>query len=234
VTSRLPLDVEQLDAWLVKQRWFRSRSRPLRSVSVHDSISLPGGDAALLVLLAAYVDGAEERYLVPVVGSTGPPREAADGDRVWRTLLALMAEGPRVLSSHHGRLVLEPGPALDELLPGGRAAAEHLAERAMGVEQSNTSLRLGDRLMLKIYRLLEPGVNPEVEVLQLLTERGFGHAPRAAGSMRYAPDDAEPAAAGIVQSLVPAHGDAWGWMLEQLAEPSGRLEGAIAATSEIV
>ncbi len=92
----------------------------------------------------------------------------------------------------------------------------------MGVEQSNTSVRLGDRLMLKIYRLLEPGVNPEVEVLELLTERGFGHAPLAAGSMRYAPDDAEPAAAGIVQSLVPAHGDAWAWMLEHLAETSGQ------------
>ena len=145
-----------------------------------------------------------------------------------------MAEGPRVLSSHHGGLVLEPGPALDELLPGGRAAAEDLPERAMGVEQSNTSVRLGDRLMLKIYRLLEPGVNPEVEVLELLTERGFAHAPLAAGSMRYVPDDAEPAAAGIVQSLVPAHGDAWAWMLEHLAatvRPS-RTE-AIAAASEI-
>ena len=103
----------------------------------------------------------------------------------------------------------------------------------MGVEQSNTSVRLGDRLMLKIYRLLEPGVNPEVEVLELLTERGFAHAPLAAGSMRYAADDAEPAAAGIVQSLVPAHRDAWAWMLEHLAESSGQPEQAIAAASRI-
>jgi trehalose synthase-fused probable maltokinase len=233
VTSRLPLDLAQLDAWLVGQRWFRSRTRPLRAVNVHDSIPLPARNAMLLVLLASYVDGVEERYLVPALGSSGRPREAADGDGVWRSLLALMAEGPRVLSSHHGALLLEPGPALDELLPGGRAAAEDLAERAMGVEQSNTSVRLGDRLMLKIYRLLEPGVNPEVEVLDLLTERGFSHAPLAAGSMRYLLDDAEPAAAGIVQSLVPARGDAWAWMLDRLVAPSGEPEEAIAAASDI-
>ena len=233
MTSGLPLDLARLDAWLVGQRWFRSRTRPLRAVNVHDSIPLPAGNAMLLVLLASYVDGAEERYLVPAVGATDPPREAADGDGVWRSLLASMAEGPRVLASRHGGLVLEPGPALDELLPGGRAAAEDLPERAMGVEQSNTSVRLGDRLMLKIYRLLEPGVNPEVEVLELLTERGFAHAPLAAGSMRYVPDDAEPAAAGIVQSLVPARGDAWAWMLDHLAAPSGEPDRAIASAAEI-
>jgi len=93
VTSRLPFDLAQLDAWLIEQRWFRSRTRPLRAVEVRDSIPLPAGNAMLLVLLASYLDGAEERYLVPVVGSTGTPREAADGDGVWRTLLALMAEG---------------------------------------------------------------------------------------------------------------------------------------------
>jgi len=233
VTSRLPFDLAQLDAWLIEQRWFRSRTRPLRAVEVRDSIPLPAGNAMLLVLLASYLDGAEERYLVPVVGSTGTPREAADGDGVWRTLLALMAEGPRVLPSRHGGLLLEPGPALDALLPGGRVAAEELPERAMGVEQSNTSIRLGDRLVLKIYRLLEPGVNPEVEVLKLLTERGFTHAPLAAGSMRYEPDDAEPASAGIVQSLVPAHRDAWAWMLEHLAASSDEPEWTIAAASEI-
>ena len=183
------------------------------------------------MLLASFADGAEERYLVPAVDSADGPREAADGDGVWRSLVALMTDGPRVLSSRHGGLVLEPGPALAELLPGGRAEADGLPERAMGVEQSNSSVRLGDRLMLKIYRLLEPGINPEVEVLELLTERGFAHAPLAAGSMRYVPDDAEPAAAGIVQSLVPAHGDAWAWMLEHLGGASAEPGEAIAAAS---
>jgi trehalose synthase-fused probable maltokinase len=233
VTTPLPLDPPGLAAWLVEQRWFRSKTRALRTVEVHDSIELPTGNAMLLVLLASFADGAVERYLVPAVDSADSPREAADGDGVWRSLVALMMDGPRVLSSRHGGLRLEPGPALTELLPGGRAEADGLPERAMGVEQSNSSVRLGDQLMLKIYRLLEPGINPEVELLELLTERGFAHAPLAAGSMRYVPDDAEPAAAGIVQSLVPAHGDAWAWMLRHLGGPSAEPAEATAAVSQI-
>ena len=233
MTSRLPLDPATLGAWLVEQRWFRSKTRSLRAVEVHDSIALPAGSAMLLVLLASFADGGEERYLVPAVDSGDGPREAADGDGVWRSLVALMTDGPRVLSSRRGGLVLEPGPALAELLPGGPAEAHGLPERAMGVEQSNSSVRLGSRLMVKIYRLLEPGINPEVEVLELLTHRGFPHAPLAAGSLRYVPDDAETAAAGIVQSLVAAHGDAWAWMLENLGGVSAEPAKAIVAASRI-
>jgi trehalose synthase-fused probable maltokinase len=225
------LDLANLDTWLVRQRWFRSRSRSLRAVTVRDSIALPGG--MVLVLLASFADGAEERYLVSAAGPPGAPREPADGDGVWRSLVALMADGPRSLPGKHGSLELHPGPALADLFPGGRAEAEGLPERALGVEQSNTSIRLGDRLLIKIYRLLEPGVNPEVELLELLTERGFDRTPRAAGSLRYVADDAEPAAAGIVQSLVPARGDAWAWMLEQLGGPTAEPRQGIAAASEI-
>jgi trehalose synthase-fused probable maltokinase len=233
VTSRLPIDPSGLAAWLVEQRWFRSKTRALRTVEVHDRVALPAGHAMLLVLLASFADGTEERYLVPAVDSADGPREAADGDGVWRSLVALMTDGARTLPSRHGNVVLEPGPALAELLPGGRAEADGLPERAMGVEQSNSSVRLGDRLMLKVYRLLEPGMNPEVELLELLTERGFAHAPLAAGSMRYVPDAAEPAAAGIVQSLVPARGDAWAWMLGHLRGASAEAAEALAATSQI-
>jgi maltokinase len=233
VTGRLPIDPSGLAAWLVEQRWFRSKTRALRTVEVHDSIELPAGNAMLLVLLASFADGTEERYLVPTVDSADGPREAADGDGVWRSLVALMTDGSRTLPSRHGDMVLEPGPALAELLPGGRTEADGLPERAMGVEQSNSSVRLGDRLMLKVYRLLEPGMNPEVELLELLTERGFAHAPLAAGSMRYVPDAAEPAAAGIVQSLVPARGDAWAWMLGHLRGASAEAAEALAATSQI-
>ena len=82
-----------LAAWLVEQRWFRSKTRALRTVEVHDSVELPAGNAMLLVLLASFADGAVERYLVPAVVSADRPREAADGDGVWRSLVALMTDG---------------------------------------------------------------------------------------------------------------------------------------------
>jgi trehalose synthase-fused probable maltokinase len=229
-----PLDLSRLDAWLVSKRWFRSRTRELREVSVHDSIDLPAEHAKVLVLQASFTDGADERYLVPAIGDRDAGlREVTDGDGVWRSLVAAMAGSPRVLSGSRGGLAFDSGPALAELLPGGLAEANELREQALSVEQSNTSVRLGDRLMLKVYRLLEPGLSPEVEVLAFLTECRFAHAPQAAGSMQYLADGADAASAAIAQSLVAASGDAWQWMLDHLSGPTAEPQEALLAASRI-
>ena len=56
--------------------------------------------------------------------------------------------------------------------------------RRLGVEQSNTSVVFGDRLILKVYRRLEAGLNPELELLRFLTERGFPNIPRSPAGTR--------------------------------------------------
>jgi maltokinase len=219
-------------AWLASRRWFRSKARPLREVTVHDAASM-AGDAWLLVLAAHFVDGGEERYFVPMTQTAERQAEPADGAGVWRGLVGSMAGGRQRIAGSRGEFVLEPTPALAELLPGGASEAAALDERRLQVEQSNTSVRLGDRLMLKLYRLLEPGVNPEVEVMDFLTEVGFTRAPLLAGWVTYVDGAAEPAAAAMVQAFVPARGDAWGWMLERLtALPQGPVE-ALAAVAQI-
>jgi trehalose synthase-fused probable maltokinase len=218
--------------WLASRRWFRSKSRPLREVVVHDAMPM-AGDAQLLVLAARFADGGEARYLLPAVGSAGHYREPPDGAGAWRWLVAQLFSPAGQVPGRHGSFALQPTAALADLLPGGLAEAEALEERRLQVEQSNTSVRLGDRLMLKLYRLLEPGINPEVEMTAFLTDVGFRHAPLAAGWASYLAHDAEPAAAAIVQALVPARGDAWGWMLERLpTAPQGPVE-ALAAAAEI-
>ncbi|HKO34561.1 MAG TPA: hypothetical protein VJY85_12520 [Candidatus Limnocylindria bacterium] len=232
MTSLIPLYGGNLETWLGGQRWFRSKSRPLREVGVRDFFELDEA-TGFLVIAASFDDDREERYLVPAVSMAESPREPADGDGLWRAVIAAMADGPRILSSSEGRLALKPRPPLAKLLPGGIPEASQLTERSMGVEQSNTAVALGDRLLLKIYRLLEPGINPEVEVLAFLTEQGFAHAPLAVGSMRYVPTDAEPATAGVIQSLVPAHGDGWAWMLAHLERPAADPQAAILAASGI-
>jgi trehalose synthase-fused probable maltokinase len=219
-------------AWLASRRWFRSKARPLREVTVHDAAYL-AGEAWLLVLAAHFADGGEAHYFVPVTRTADHQAEPADGAGAWRALVGLMAGGQHRLPGNRGEFVLEATPALGDLLPGGAGEADLLDERRLQVEQSNTSVRLGDRLMLKLYRLLEPGINPEVEVMDFLTEVGFTRAPLLAGWISYRDGVAEPAAAAMVQSLVPGRGDAWGWMLERLtALPQGPVE-ALAAVAQI-
>lgn len=201
--------------WLARQRWFRAKRRPLARVDVLDRAALTD-DAQLLVLAARYADGGEDAYLVPAVLDGGGPREPRDGEGVWRALLRGMAERAQ-LAGERGHFELEATRALDDLLPSPVLAAAALDERRLRVEQSNTSVVLGERLILKLYRLLEPGINPDLEVGAFLTDMGFAGTPALAGSGRYVPAVGEPCDAVMLQAYVASRGDAWEHMLEWLA-----------------
>ena len=224
-------DATAFDAsWLAAQRWFRHKQRAVHEVAVADA--MPVRDAGWLVVLAVrFADGGSARYLVPAVDDAGHSREPADDDGLWAALVAPLFEAPVTVAGSAGGFRWERSQALDRLLPGGHAELEGLDGERLGVEQSNTSVRLGERLMLKLYRLLEPGINPEIELLAFLTAAGFRHAPSVAGWATHVDADVE-ASAILVQSLVPSSGDAWAWLLPRLSSPTGRAE-SVAAAAEI-
>ena len=87
----------------------------------------------------------------------------------------------------------------------------------MKVEQSNTSVVYGDRFILKLFRRLEAGVNPDLELGRFLTERAaFAHIPPLAGVLEYRRQHAEPMTLAILQGFVPNQGDAWQYTLDAL------------------
>ena len=214
-------------AWLAGRRWFRSKQRDLVAVELSDAARL-AGEHWLLVLAARYADGGEERYLVPAVaGPDGAFREPEDGEGTWLAIVAAMAEG-RVADGDGSRFRFHPVGDVAELVRSLGPADEG----RLGVEQSNTSVRVGDRLMLKIYRLLESGENPELEVSRFLTAAGFRHAPVLHG-WAAAEMAGTGATAAMLQERVPARGDGWAWMLGSLAAPpQGPLE-ALAGMAQI-
>jgi maltose alpha-D-glucosyltransferase/alpha-amylase len=85
-----------------------------------------------------------------------------------------------------------------------------------GVEQSNNSVTFGERLIMKFYRRLEEGINPDLEVSRFLTERGFPNIPPVAGYFEYRFDSRRSGTLGILQGYVPNQGDAWAYTLAQL------------------
>lgn len=202
--------------WLAGQRWYRAKSRRLTSVELIDAAPIPGTAGWLLVLATTDEAGVPARYLVPAVPERDAFREPRDGEGIWRALAALMAIGGEA-QARIGRFVFTSAPGLREVLPADPDAIGRMAERRLGVEQSNTSVVLGDQLMLKCYRLLEAGVNPEVEVNAFLTEVGFRGAPRLCGSAEYVVAGDEPCAAVMLQELVAAEADGWGWVQGCLA-----------------
>jgi maltose alpha-D-glucosyltransferase/alpha-amylase len=219
---------EALDAftaeWIGRQRWFRAKQRPIATVAEVDRASLPGVAGELRVLEIGYADGgASDRYLLPTTGD----REPDDGQGAWTALVRAMGE-EAILPGRAGRFDAARTDAFDELVSAPSALAS-LSERRLAVEQSNTSVVLGDRLILKLYRLLEPGDNPDVEVSAFLTDAGFADTPAVAGTLTYEAPDGERAAAAMLQAFVLSHGDAWAAMLGALAADPGRAAG-IAAT----
>jgi maltokinase len=199
-----PFDAE----WLIAQRWFRSKNRRLAQVTAADRAAI-GDGAELRMLDVLYADGGEpDRYLVLAVDG----REPADGEGAWAALVRLIADDAEVRAGA-GRFVASPTDALAELLPSARDVAPAISERRLRVEQSNTSVVLGERLILKLFRLLEPGVNPDLEVGTFLAQAGFADTPPMAGAITWHPDRGEPAAAAMLQGLVASRGDAWAAML---------------------
>ena len=200
--------------WLAGQRWYRAKSRGVARVELIDACEIEGSPGWLLVVEATDQADGHARYLLPAVADGDRFREPRDGEGVWQTLASLMLEGGE-LTGIHGQWRFTPSA-------GGALAS--LPERRLGVQQSNTSVALGEALMLKVYRLLEPGLNPEVEMNAFLTRAGFREAPALAGTATYLLDGASHSAA-MLQELVPSTGDGWNWVLDRLAAgPDGAAE----------
>jgi maltose alpha-D-glucosyltransferase/alpha-amylase len=89
--------------------------------------------------------------------------------------------------------------------------------RLLKVEQSNSSVAYGTQLILKLFRRIESGVSPDLEIGHFLTERaGFKHVPPLAGWLEYRVGRAEPRTMAVMHGFVHNHGDAWEFTTREL------------------
>jgi maltokinase len=222
----LALPEEELREFVLGQRWYGSKSDEVAHVEAVDAFPLQEREEPLLavaVVETRFQTGTHELYNVPV----GLRRErggfaAVDG---WSAFDALedeeLVRGFVELIRAQERVEHERGTLEFSTLDG---LAQNLGElgavRAMGSEQSNSSVVLGEQLVLKLYRRLEAGVNPELELLRFLTERGF---PSIASLEGWAAHLGQPldATLAILQHFVPVRNDGWTLALEDLAAGSG-------------
>jgi trehalose synthase-fused probable maltokinase len=204
-----PPPSDRLAAWLATQRWFGGKHRRIRAVDVDDAIALDGG--TLFVLRAVLDDGDVQRYVAPLQAGT-TPADALDDARFTRAMLDLVRSGGHAGALHGQRTRAFP----DEL--DGNAAV-----RKIGGEQSNTSIVVGEAVILKHFRRLAPGLNPDLEITRFLTETAsFAHTPELAGWLEYAADGGEPATLAVVQRLVTGARDGWEWMLGAMGDERAR------------
>jgi maltokinase len=220
----LSIPEEALREFVLGQRWFGSKSREIGHVNVVAAPVVRSEEPALVLALVEvrFHAGTHELYDVPIGF-----RRKWDGDAIatvegWVAYDALAdAELARELMK---RIWAEEDVAGGEAMVEFRTTmhAENALEnvRPMGVEQSNTSLVFDEEVVLKAYRRVEAGVNPELEVLRFLTEVGFPSIPALEGWIAYIGTPLE-ATLAIAQNFVPSQGDGWELALSALAAGEG-------------
>jgi trehalose synthase-fused probable maltokinase len=210
------LDAESLRGWVERQRWYASKSRAVAGIEIVEGIAL-GEDPTLFVALVQtrFATGTHELYQLPLWlrhGEEFSEEEPVARSREW-TVYDALAE-PDGLVELVRRI--DSGEEIDGMqghfrfhhLPEAPGIGAGASARPMGVEQSNTSVVFDERLVLKVLRKLEPGINPEIELLRFLTARGFPHIAPLHGWYDY---DGQPLAAtlGIAQEFFPAATGGW-------------------------
>ena len=127
--------------------------------------------------------------------------------------LLKVVTGRRRLKGLKGGLRGSTTPVYRHLLS---LAGTNLEPSIIKAEQSNTSLVYGDQLIMKLYRRLEAGTNPDQEIGRFLTEKGFAYTPPQAGTLEYQKKPGAPMTIALLQGFVPNMGDAWQFTLDSL------------------
>jgi maltose alpha-D-glucosyltransferase/alpha-amylase len=225
-----------LPQYLLRQRWFGGKARHIDAVEIRDLVPVPEQDAALLILGVRYDEGPEDVYSLPLIRMSTEGAQvhldrhpqtsvtkcchgqqeildATVDDGFCQWMLSVAGGQSQVLGAS-GALLGTAGKAFAELR--GDLSLPLPAERN-SAEQSNTSIRFGDKIIMKVFRRVEVGPNPDCEITQYLSEvRGNQHVPSFVGSLAYRSPEGEDVTVAILQNLVDNQGDGWSWTLEEL------------------
>lgn len=247
--------------YIRQRRWFGGKARVIQRARIHNLVPLPFRftTSHMCLVQLEYTEGEPEIYVLALGFATGAkadrmvqnapqaviarirstakrqPGEGVLYDAIWDeefagALLRSILRKRSFRTDHH-EVAAFPFPALQNIL---RTAASLPESKVLQREQSNSTVLFGDKLIMKFFRRLEPGISPELEIGQHLGQQGFRHAPRLAGAIEYRRPRQEPATLAVVHEYVPNEGDAWQYTLDFLASyyeraATGKVDEAAAA-----
>jgi maltose alpha-D-glucosyltransferase/alpha-amylase len=248
-----------LPEFLPNQRWFAAKGGAIRKVSMKDSaVLLDGGNRFRLACFDAEIDnGSTQLYFLPLTiawetasddpmsrlapyvlakaragGQVGAIHDALATPYFTEAVIRGIREGWQIETSGGGRMVFSATDAFAEVeLP------DDVVIERMGREQSNTSVMIGEQMILKALRRLEPGVHPEIEIGRFLTNVAhFSNSPPLLGALELIDSGGTPTALAVLQGFVRNQGDGWSFTEDYLhrivhdleiistAEESGEVE----------
>jgi maltose alpha-D-glucosyltransferase/alpha-amylase len=237
--TRAQIEKDILPHYLHQQRWFAGKGRKIESVALRTlgELDEDGGRRLLNFIDVAFADGETHSYFLPLAivweepdsdeqlrklgawtlakvrqkARMGLLIDALRDDDVVRGVVRAMGQNAAVPLSH-GRVRF----ASTRLFPMHARALQGEINRP-ALDQSNTSLSLGNELFLKVYRRAQPGSNPELEIGRFLTETSpFLHTVPVVGAVEYEQDDGTVFTLALLQRYVPNQGSVWSYTQDYL------------------
>jgi maltose alpha-D-glucosyltransferase/alpha-amylase len=235
--TRAQFETDTLPRYIETQRWYAAKGTAIERVRVAEHVLWQEGKVCWLVALVE-LDGIEERasYFLPLAlawedrdeervrnlataavakirqqGNVGVMGDAFADELFCRAVVAAMAVG-REIPMPQGKLQFRPTAAFSEI--AGQDFAALPVERPRG-SSSNTVVNMREQLMLKGYRRLRVGMNPELEMGLYLTEVAhYANCAPLAGVLEYIANDGQTRLLAMLQAYVANQGDGWTYSLE--------------------
>jgi maltose alpha-D-glucosyltransferase/alpha-amylase len=233
--AKAVIEGEALPQYIPKRRWFGLKDQHIESTAIVDLTDIgDSGHELLLAEIEVKTGGAKSRWLMPlgILWEDEPPAALANRLAIARVrrgrrlgiltdafslssfahrFVACLAAGEQFAHAD-GNLQFRPTEAGRKAL----YAAQDVEINWLAAEQSNSSLTVGDVLVVKIYRRISPGFHPETEMGRYLTEQGFEHSPPLLGDVVRVTPDGTPSTLAVALGFVRHQGDAWTWILDHL------------------
>jgi maltose alpha-D-glucosyltransferase / alpha-amylase len=256
--SKERFEEEIIPNYLRSCRWFGGKARKIQVSTIVENIRMELNSfiANILLVEVKYTEGSSDTYLLPVSFLSGAEAEnirreipqaviaelrskADDGvlydcvnsEEFRRNILVTISKRLSLKGSN-GEFNAYPGKYLRKFNSAKKLSLEK--SRVLGAEQSNTSFVYGNELFFKLYRRLDEGMNPDLEITRFLTEHiSFPNVPSFAGAVEYKRRRSEPIVLGILQALVPNQGDAWTYTLDSLEDYFERVRSKKIDVKEI-
>ena len=244
--QRAAIEHEILPRYLQTCRWFGSKARTFRSLKIVEqpSISDDADSAQLWLVEVSYLDAPTETYVLPVSIASGETARALSQaaphaiiarfagndenvlfDATWdvkcRSRLFDTIARREIVKARAGELV---GITAKDFEADQFTSPQN--SQVLGAEQSNSSMLFDNKFFLKLYRKIEDGVNPDVEITRFLTEHTkFPNVPAFVGAIEYRRPKAEPTVVCLLQSAVTNEGDVWSLTLDAVGRYYERVLG---------
>jgi maltokinase len=229
---------EEIIGFIERQRWFGSKGHAITGIGLAECLVISTRPPVVLALIEVRLGASSPELYQMLLAVEAGVNRASDRPIITSTSKAVVTEASDdpsfvrlIASGEESSLIGSSGEVTFSSVSNIKTGSSLI--RRLDAEQSNSALVVDEKLFVKVYRRIEAGINPELEMLLFLCERGFRRVPMLAGWYGYRGKELRTTL-GISQSFLPGATDGWSLGLVELVEDSSRYLERLARLGDVI